>query len=135
MIKNALVQECIDVLKREDVKTEFKTFMTPIIDIILIEINPYLYLCMMFVIISFLLHLGIFVLLLRNKSFNFKVYQTIRKNGGWENWSMVEIEKFSCQDGNEAVSRERHWYEELEAKLNMRVPNRGQKEYNKKYID
>jgi len=69
MIKNTLIQECIDVLKREDVKTEFKTFMTPIIDIILIQINPYLYLCMMFVIISFLLHLGIFVLLLRNKSF------------------------------------------------------------------
>jgi hypothetical protein len=69
MIKNALIQECIDVLKREDVKKEFKDFITPIIDIILVEINPYLYLCMMFVIISFLLHLGIFVLLLRNKSF------------------------------------------------------------------
>lgn len=69
MIKNALIQECMDVLKREDVKKEFKTFITPIIDIILVEINPYLYLCMMFVIISFLLHLGIFVLLLRNKSF------------------------------------------------------------------
>ena len=72
MLKNALIQECIGVLKREDVKTEFKTFMTPIIDIILIEINPYLYLCMMFVIISFLLHLGIFILLLRNKSFIYK---------------------------------------------------------------
>jgi len=72
MLKTTLIQECIDVLKREDVKTEFKTFMTPIIDIILIQINPYLYLCMMFVIISFLLHLGIFILLLRNKSFNFK---------------------------------------------------------------
>jgi len=72
MIKTALIQECIGVLKREDVKNEFKTFMMPIIDIILIQINPYLYLCMMFVVISFLLHLGIFLLLLRNKSFNFK---------------------------------------------------------------
>jgi len=72
MLKTTLIQECIDVLKRDDVKTEFKTFMTPIIDIILIQINPYLYLCMMFVIISFLLHLGIFILLLRNKSFNLK---------------------------------------------------------------
>ncbi len=74
MIKNTLVQECITVLKREDVKNEFKTFMTPIIDILLVQINPYLYLCMMFVIISFLLHLGIFVLLLRNKSLNFKTH-------------------------------------------------------------
>ncbi len=72
MLKQALIQECIDVLKRDDVKTEFKTFITPVIDIILAQINPYLYLCMMFVIISFLLHLGIFVLLLRNKPFNFK---------------------------------------------------------------
>jgi hypothetical protein len=72
MIKNTLIQECITVLKREDVKKEFKTFITPIIDILLVQINPYLYLCMMFVIISFLLHLGIFILLLRNKSLNFK---------------------------------------------------------------
>ena len=74
MLKNALIQECIGVLKREDVKTEFKAFISPIIDVILAQINPYLYLCMMFVIISFLLHLGIFVLLLRNKSFNFKAH-------------------------------------------------------------
>jgi hypothetical protein len=72
MIKNTIIQECIEVLKRDDVKNEFKTFITPIIDIMLIQINPYLYLCMMFVIISFLLHLGIFFLILRNKSFNFK---------------------------------------------------------------
>jgi hypothetical protein len=72
MLKNALIQECIGVLKREDVKTEFKAFISPVIDVILAQINPYLYLCMMFVIISFLLHLGIFVLLLRNKSFNSK---------------------------------------------------------------
>ena len=69
MLKNALIQECIGVLKREDVKTEFKAFISPIIDVILAQINPDLYLCMMFVLISFLLHLGIFVLLLRNKSF------------------------------------------------------------------
>ena len=72
MIKNTLIQECINVLKREDVKHEFKTFLEPVINIILAQINPYLYLCMMFVIISFLLNLGIFLLLLRNKSFNFR---------------------------------------------------------------
>jgi hypothetical protein len=74
MLKNTLIKECIEVLKREDVRTEFKTFITPAVDIILAHINPYLYLCMMFVIISFLLHLGIFVLLLRNKSFNSKAH-------------------------------------------------------------
>ena len=68
MIKSAIIQECIGILKREDVKAEFKTFLTPVIDIILAQINPYLYLCMMFVIISFLLHLGIFILLMRTKT-------------------------------------------------------------------
>ena len=36
MIKNALIKECIEVLKRDDVKTEVKTFVNPIIDLILI---------------------------------------------------------------------------------------------------
>lgn len=73
MLKNTLIQECIEILKREDVKREFKIFVTPAIEVLLIQIYPYLYLCMMFVIISFLLHLGIFVLLLRNKSFFLKI--------------------------------------------------------------
>ena len=72
MLKNSLIQECIGVLKRDDVKKEVKTFVSPIIDLILVQIYPYLYLCMMFVIISFLLHLGIFILLLRNKTFSSK---------------------------------------------------------------
>ena len=37
--------------------------------VVLKEINPYIYLSLIFVFISFLLHLGIFILLLRNKSF------------------------------------------------------------------
>lgn len=56
------------------------------------------------------------------KTENSKIYSTIRANGNWENWSMVEIEKFPCVDGNEARSRERHWMEELNAKLNMYRP-------------
>ena len=59
-MKNTLINECMDLLKRDDVKSEFKNFMTPIVDLILVQINPYLYLCMMFVIISFLLYLFYF---------------------------------------------------------------------------
>jgi hypothetical protein len=68
MLKNSIIQECIGILKREDVKNEVKTFVTPVIDMILVQIYPYLYLCTMFVVISFLLHLGIFILLFRNKT-------------------------------------------------------------------
>jgi len=61
-------------------------------------------------------------------SYNFRVYDTIRKNGGWDNWSMIEIEKYSCNDSNEATARERHWLEELQANLNMITPSRTQEE-------
>ena len=68
-MKDTIIQQCLMILKREDVKTEFKNLLSPLIELILIEIYPYIYLSLIFVIISFLLHLGIFVLLLRNKSF------------------------------------------------------------------
>ena len=50
------------------------------------------------------------------------IYQVINKNGGWENWSMLEIEKFPCIDGNELRTRERYWYETLNAGLNSQRP-------------
>jgi hypothetical protein len=59
----------------------------------------------------------------------FKIYETIRNNGGWDNWCMIEIEKYTCNDSNEAASRERYWYETLQANLNVLCPNRTQKEY------
>jgi len=64
-----------------------------------------------------------------------KIYQTIRANGGWENWSMIEIEKFSCQDKNEATERERYWFETLNANMNTVNPNRSnlEREHTEKY--
>ena len=72
MSQSNLINQCLNILKRDDVKTEFKNLMSPLINMILIEIYPYIYLSLILVIISFLLHLGIFVLLLRNK-FNMKI--------------------------------------------------------------
>ena len=77
-----------------------------------------------------------------SKKRNLKVYETIRDNGGWENWSMIEIEKYNCNDCNEACSRERYWYELLNANLNMICPTlnvekhmENQKEKCKKYYE
>ena len=50
------------------------------------------------------------------------LYKCICNNGGWCNWSMIEIEKFPCNDGNEANSRIRYWIEKLNATLNMKKP-------------
>jgi len=52
------------------------------------------------------------------KKYSFKVYQIIRNNGGWENWTMIEIDKFPCNYLNEASYRERYWYKNLNSKLN-----------------
>lgn len=63
-----ITQVCLEILKRDDVKTELKNLMSPLVDMILIDIYPYIYLSLIFVVISFLLHLGIFVLLMRKKT-------------------------------------------------------------------
>ena len=67
---------------------------------------------------------------INSKNYNLKIYNTIRNNGGFENWSMIEIEKFQdCNDINEASARERYYYELLNAKLNKNYPARNVKEY------
>jgi hypothetical protein len=65
--------KCLAILKQEEVQSEIKAFMRPFINMILNEIYPYIYLSILFVLVSFFLILGIFILLLRNKSFFYKM--------------------------------------------------------------
>jgi hypothetical protein len=63
-----------------------------------------------------------------------KIYETIRGNGGWDDWSMIEIEKYPCTDNNEARTRERYWFEKLNSTLNTYRPSSTKEEkqiYNK----
>ena len=72
----------------------------------------------------------------KDKKHNLKIYQIIRENGGWSNWSMLLVEEFPCKDKYEACKRERELYEEIELKMNMVIPYRTQedlKEYHKQY--
>ena len=69
LTKDKIIDECIEVLNRKEVKHEFKKMMSPLIELILKDIYPYIYLSVIFVVLSFLLILGIFILLLRNKQF------------------------------------------------------------------
>ena len=54
-MKDSLVQQCLDILKREDVKKEMKLVFAPIIDFILYEINPYIYITVALVFMIFVL--------------------------------------------------------------------------------
>jgi len=57
------------------------------------------------------------------------VYKTIRQHGGWENWEMVLVEAFPCENNLQAAARERFWYENLKANMNCQVPNQTKKEW------
>ena len=47
-----------------------------------------------------------------------KIYETIRNNGGWDEWEMVEIEKFNSKTKLEARIREQELIKEYNANLN-----------------
>jgi hypothetical protein len=76
-MKDSLVQQCLDILKRDDIKNEFKMLLKPIIDFILYEINPYIYITVTLVFMIFVMILAILIiliLLLRNKQFITKIF-------------------------------------------------------------
>jgi DNA polymerase sigma len=74
------------------------------------------------------------------KCYNLNIYQFIRSHGGWDNWLMLELEKFPCDDKREAEYREEEIRVERKAQLNAKKAFRTEeqlkeydKERNKKY--
>jgi hypothetical protein len=69
-MRDSLVQQCLDILKRDDIKKEFKMLLKPVINFILCEINPYVYAIVALVFLIFIMILAILIILimlLRNK--------------------------------------------------------------------
>ena len=66
---------------------------------------------------------------INDHEYNLKKYEYIRENGGWNNWRMILVEKYPCNDTHEAIARERYWVKELKATLNTRVPGRNCSEW------
>jgi len=52
------------------------------------------------------------------KIYNNYVYRFIRDNGGWENWDMIELHKFPCNDRRELECEENRMMMELQSQLN-----------------
>jgi len=63
------------------------------------------------------------------KYYNFKLYQYIRENGGWNSWCMIQIEPYTCSSKKELETQERYWIEKLKPKLNNNIPTRTTVEY------
>ena len=78
-MKDSLVQQCLDILKRDDIKSEFKMLLKPVIDFILYEINPYIYITVALVFLIFVMILAILIILimlLRNKLIIYKLFNS-----------------------------------------------------------
>jgi len=69
-MKENFIEQCLFLLNKKEIKEQIKEIFNPFLQIItktlLNEIYPYIYLSLIFVIVSFILHLGIFILLFRN---------------------------------------------------------------------
>jgi len=66
---NNIFDEFLEIFKKDEMKKEIRKLCIPLIELIIQELYPYIYLSILFVIISFFLILGIFVLLLKSQSF------------------------------------------------------------------
>jgi hypothetical protein len=67
MRDNNLFSQCLDILKREDIKYKIKNIFEPVIDMVMDELRPYIYICMSIIIFIFIMMLAILTILLRGK--------------------------------------------------------------------
>ena len=70
------------------------------------------------------------------KIYNQYKYQFIRSNGGFENWSMIIIENYACENKRQLEKRERYFIELLNTTLNSYTPfltEEEKKEQKKEY--
>ena len=63
-----IVDQCLELLKRDDIKKEIRKLT----NVVLYEINPYIYIIIMFGLLLFILNLAILILLLRINIFYLK---------------------------------------------------------------
>lgn len=73
---------------------------------------------------------------------NYKIYQIIRENGGWTNWSMLPIAEYKELTSIQARIKEEEYRVNLNAQLNCKAAYRSEEEtrqlehaQNKKYYE
>jgi hypothetical protein len=63
-MENALIKECLEILNQDNVKTKLKSAFTPLTEVILRQIYPYIYMIILIVVLIFILILAILILLI-----------------------------------------------------------------------
>jgi len=59
-MKEQIIQQCLDILKREDIKYELKSFCGPVLEMIFNVINPYIYIIIFLVLLIFIMTVATF---------------------------------------------------------------------------
>ncbi len=65
-----------------------------------------------------------------DQEYNQSKYTFIREHGDFENWDMIEIEKYIATDRHDLLKRERCFIELLKPSLNSNIPTQTRKEYH-----
>ena len=63
-MKDKFLDYCSNLLKQDDIKKEIRNIITPLIEVIFLEISPFIYLFLCLFILTFLINLAIFVILI-----------------------------------------------------------------------
>ena len=61
MKDTTLFSQCLDILKKDDVKYKIKNIFEPVIEIFMDEIRPYIYISMCLILFIFLMILAILI--------------------------------------------------------------------------
>lgn len=71
IINNTLINKCLEILKREEIKKDIKSITKPLIELILEQSALYIYIFLTFTFINFILLLAIiYILLNKRKKYN-----------------------------------------------------------------
>jgi hypothetical protein len=76
-MKETLVQQCLSILQRDDIKQEMRSVFSPILGFIFDEISTYIYMIIGIVLIIFIMILAILIILIslvRTKTVSSKLF-------------------------------------------------------------
>jgi len=66
-------------------------------------------------------------------SHHYKLYKTIRENGGWDCFNMLQVKVFPCNNKREANLEENNIMKELNSNMHSNIAFRNHKEYLRQY--
>jgi len=64
-MRNAIIANCLDIIRKDDFKKEMKILSQPIIEVLVDELKPYIFAITLFLIVNFVIVAGIMMYLFR----------------------------------------------------------------------